>query len=206
MKNKNKNKNKNLILNIILFSSLVLLTGNANAAPGIGTMFSNFSASSIALSKLVQYSSFIIGLFLVLNSIFKFSQLGSNPQLSPKTPIVMFFVGIGIFTLTNSVNMVLSTMALGAAPAADWVPPVNGSMPAEAKAAIEGVLLFIRLVGYISFIRGWLLINQYGNGKEGTLGRGLTHLAGGVAAINANITAKILANSFAPGSNLASIL
>jgi hypothetical protein len=75
----------------------------------------------------------------------------------------------------------------------------GSGVTAQAQAAMVGVLTFIRLIGYIAFIRGWLLINQAGQGKDGTLGRGITHIFGGAAAINVQITAGILANTFAPG-------
>lgn len=191
-------KQNNVLFTIVALSAL-LVPGYAQAAPSAGDMFANFTASAKALTMLVQYASYAIGIFLILNSIFKFSQLGSNPQMSPKVPITMFFVGVGIFALTSSLQVVQQTMAMGSGPGAQFMAaPSSGG--AAMAAAINGVLYFIRLVGFIAFIRGWLLLNQAGNGKEGMIGRGLTHLGGGVAAINVDITARILFATFAPGT------
>lgn len=192
--NKNNMKNKNLIYAIFF----LLLSSNAHAAPGIGEMFANFQGSAEAIIRLIKASSYLIGLFLIASSIFKFTQLGGQSQVTLKTPIIMFLSGIGIFALTGSISVVSQSLAMGEGPGSILMPSSTG-MAASASSAILGVLTFIRMVGYLAFIRGWLLLNQHGQGKEGTLGRGLTHIAGGVAAINVTITAKILANTFAPG-------
>lgn len=195
----NKNNKNNNYWAMLGVASLMLMPLESHAmSVGVDAMFANFSASSVALTRLVKYVSYIIGLFFVVNAILKFSQLGSNQQLTPKVPLTMFFVGISIFSLTSVVNMATATMAMGSGPGAVLMPsgPAFGAVTA---AGLQGVFLFIRLVGYIAFIRGWLLLNQAGQGKEGTVGRGLTHIFGGVAAINITVTAKILANTLAPG-------
>ena len=186
--------------NFFFTLALLLVLADANAAPGIGTMFANFQGSAEAIIKLIKTSSYVIGLFLVAGSIFKFTQLGQG-QMTIKTPLMMFFSGIGIFALTGTVSIATQTLAMGNGPGSLLMPSAPG-MNAAASAAILGVLTFIRMVGYLAFVRGFLMLNQHGQGKEGTLGRGLTHIFGGVAAINVAITAKILGNTFAPGLTL----
>ena len=182
---------------ILSFLVLSLFLANSAHAQDIGTMFANFTASSEAIIKLVQAVSIIIGVYLVIGSIFKFVQLDRG-QIGLKTPLIMFLSGIGIFALSGSIAVVTQTMAMGNGPG-NILLPNSSKMSAQTSAALLGVLTFIRMVGYIAFVRGWLLINQHAQGKEGTLGRGLTHIFGGVAAINVVVTAKILANTFAPG-------
>jgi len=178
------------------------VTGSASscsATVNLNSMFCNFKESAEAITKLIKYSSWIIGLYLVISSVFKFSQLGSNPQMSPKIPIVTFFVGIGVFSLTGAVSIAMETMAMsGANGAGAFLAPKAGVGDFTAG-GILGVLTFIRMVGYLAFVRGFLLLNQAGLGKEGVLGRGLTHIFGGAAAINVQGTADILANTLAPG-------
>jgi hypothetical protein len=198
MNKNNKNNNYWAILGLTVLMLMPLESQAAGMSAGVDAMFANFRDSSVALTRLIKYISYIIGLFFVINSIHKFSQLGSNQQLTPKVPITMFFVGVSIFSLTSVVNLAPATMAMGAGPGTILMPsgPAFGAVTA---AGLQGVFLFIRLVGYIAFIRGFLLLNQAGQGKDGTVGRGLTHIFGGVAAINITITAKILANTLAPG-------
>lgn len=176
--------------------------GYANGPQGanIGSMFAAFTDSAVELSRLVNVGGYIIGGYLILNSIFKFTKINQQGG-SLKGAITMFVCGIALFAITGSVDIALSTIALGTTEGPGSVLKAAGTdgMPAEMVAAITGVLTFIKLIGYIAFVRGWLLLNAAGNGKDGAFFRGLTHIFGGVAAININITAKILANTIAPG-------
>lgn len=190
--------NKKLIPLIAL--GLCLLTPQAFAQNvNISTMFAAGTASFAAITKLVQYSSYLIGIFLVVGSIFKFSQLGTNPQMTAKTPIVMFLIGSCIFALTGSISVVSQTFSMGAVGPGNALMPAAAGLDASVSAAMTGVLTFIKMIGYVAFIRGWLMLNAAGQGKEGMINRGLTHLGGGVACINIPIFAKILAATFAPG-------
>jgi intracellular multiplication protein IcmC len=186
------------IKNFIYALSFMALMNSAYAAPGIGEMFANFQGSAEAIIRLIKAAAYIMGLYLIVGSIFKFTQLSGQGQTTLKMPLIMFLSGVGIFALTGSLSVASQTLAMGNGPGSLLMPSGAG-MNAATSAAILGVLTFIRMVGYLAFIRGWLLLNQHGQGKEGTLGRGLTHIGGGVAAINVTITAKILANTFAPG-------
>ena len=188
--------------NLIYALSFLMIINSAYAAPtpGIGEMFANFQGSAEAIIRLIKASAYIMGLYLIVGSIFKFTQLGQG-QMTLKTPLMMFFSGIGIFALTGTISIASQTLAMGNGPG-ELLMPSGGGLNAAASAAMLGVLTFIRMVGYLAFVRGFLMLNQHGQGKEGTLGRGLTHIFGGVAAINVTITAKILANTFAPGLKL----
>lgn len=198
--------NNNLLRIILVIMTLILFTFSSDVyAQGVmqnvATAFANGNAAFESLIRLTKISAYIMGLFLVIGSVVKLSQLGTNPQVTPKAPLIMFISGIAIFALVGVVSIVSQTMAMGDGPGSILVPESNG-ITAGTKAAIEGVLTFVRLLGYIAFIRGWFLVNQYGMGKDGTLGKGLTHILGGVAAINVQITAGILSNTFFPGLNL----
>lgn len=194
--------NKFLLPSFLVFISLLVSTdamAQTNSL-SLDSVFGNFTSSSQALTRLVEASSKVMGVFFVISSIFKFAQLGSNPQMSPKVPLTMFFVGIGLFVLPNSLSVVQETMSMGSGGPGSILVPQGATLGKLTQTGITGVLFFIRLIGYIAFVRGWLLLNQAGQGKEGTLGRGLTHIFGGVAAINSQITAQIIANSI--GFNL----
>lgn len=166
----------------------------------IGSMFANGTASFLALISLVKYMSYLIGLFLVINAIFKLSKLGTDPQTSPKAPIVSFVVGVAVFSLVGAISIMSTSLAMGNGPGDILLSSSGSSWTTQTLAALTGVLTFIRLLGYIAFVRGWLMINAAAQGgRDGSIGRGLTHLFGGVAAINIQVTAKILATTFAPG-------
>ncbi len=189
-----------LFMAILMTFAISLGYAEGPAGPNIGSMFASFTTSAVELSKLVNVGGYIIGGYLIINSIFKFTKVNQQGG-SLKGAITMFVCGIALFAITGSVGIALSTMSLGDTSGPGTVLQAVGTdgMPAEMKAAITGVLTFIKLIGYIAFIRGWLLLNAAGNGKDGAFFRGLTHIFGGVAAININITAKIVGNTIAPG-------
>jgi hypothetical protein len=196
---------KNKFLQLFALTSIMFLLPVSSYAAGVtlDSMFANFSDSGLAIIKLIQVAARVIGLYLVIGSIFKFVQLGAgNGQVTPKVPIMMFFTGIAIFVLGGSVTVFMQTMAMSGGPGDVLAPPVSGGIGKWTAGGIRGVLIFIQMIGYIAFIRGWLMLNQHAQGKDGMMGRALTHLFGGVAAINIGFTAKMLANTFAPGLTL----
>lgn len=189
---------------MIIFGILGLLAFGAEPAFAQGSivnMFANGLASFEALIRLVKLTAAIIGLFLIINSIYKFSQMGSDPKITAKIPIVMFLCGVGIFAVVATTGVITNTLAVGTnGPGKLLINSANikgGEVTAQALLAI---VTFIRLLGYIAFIRGWIIINDYSQGKQqASLAKGLTHLCGGVFAINITNTAGLLANTFAPG-------
>jgi len=199
-----KNLNKILTLAIILGLG-VFLAPEAMAETTIASMFANGTKTWIAAQKLVIFFGYIMGAYLIVGAVMKMPQL-SDPQarVSPKTPIAMFFVGIFLFTLMGMLEAVTVTMSMGSGPGSALIGQVSGS--GTMAAAITGVLTFIRLIGYIAFVRGWLMLNQTAQGKDGVMGRALTHILGGVAAINVKTTAYMLAATFAPGIPISTFL
>lgn len=60
------------------------------------------------------------------------------------------------------------------------------------------VVAIIRLVGYIAFFRGWLLLVKVGNGQQhqGSMSKGIVHMIGGILAVNIITTWEILRATF----------
>lgn len=188
-----------LLLLALACDSVFAQTGGTSGV-NIQSMFANFKSSGDSLIRLTQVAAYMIGVFLVMGSVFKFAQVGQG-QVTIRSPIIMFFAGIALIALTGTLAVLTQTMSMGSGPG-NILMPSGGGLAASKAQAIMGVLTFIRLIGYIAFIRGWLLINQYGAASQpqpGLLSKALIHMVGGVAAINVQITAKILANTFAPG-------
>lgn len=200
-----KNYKKRLSQLFILFGIVILgFQAEAQSSVNLSTMFANFASSGSALIKLTYYVSGIMGAFLCVSSVFKLVQVygGTGGQLSVKTPIVTFFAGVALIAFTSTLNTIDSTLAMSGGGAGDVLMGGGSSASATLSAAMNGVLTLIQLIGYISFVRGWLLINQYGQGKNEAFGKAMIHLIGGALAINVVWTANILANTLAPGLNL----
>ena len=55
--------------------------------------------------------------------------------------------------------------------------------------------MFVQLLGVIAFVRGLLILKSIGENKDGALGRAMTHIFGGAAAMNISWAITMLANS-----------
>ena len=172
----------------------------------VASMFVAFQPSVQSLIKLTIAISMIVGLYLIISSIHKMAQLGDTGGQRGETikgPLIMFFCGIALFGLMLSLRTVGETIMMGSGPGNFLMP--SGVVGGQSAAAIVAIMWFIRLVGFIAVVRGFLLLNKHGQGHgpgQGELGRGLTHIFGGVMAIHVDKTAKILAATFTPGLTL----
>lgn len=199
MKNLKININKVWVVLFTMFASGQAFAQSTN----IGSMFVSFQPSIQALIKLVIAVSMIMGISLIINSIYQFAKLGEgNGQRGDgvKAPIFTFLSGIALFGLMLSLRTIGETIAMGSGPG-DFLMPSSSGTSTATQAIILAILWFVRLVGFIALVRGILLFYKYGQGQsnQGELGRALTHLFGGVMAIHIDSTARILAGTFAPG-------
>lgn len=187
--------NKKIIKSILIVLA-VFSTSFAYADGSVADMFANSKQAWIALSKLTQFIAVIIGFYLIIGAVIKFSNLGSSPQATAKQPIFMFLIGVALFAITPSISTVYVTMF--SEPMKTVLVPAGGggNCGPNTGDVMQSIFMFIKLVGIIAFIRGWLLLNQAAAGKEGMIGRGLVHIGGGVAAMNVVVVAKMLKATF----------
>lgn len=195
------NNKKIMLLGLAGLLTFTAQPAFAQATGNIVNMFANGMDSFNALIQLVKVGAGIIGLFLIINSIYKFSQMGTDPKITAKIPITMFFCGVGIFAVVATSGVLTNTLAVGVnGPGKLFINEANIKGDKITAQGLLAIVTFIRLLGYIAFVRGWIIINDYAQGKQqASLAKGLTHLCGGVFAINITATAGILATTFAPG-------
>ena len=75
------------------------------------------------------------------------------------------------------------------------------SIEGEWAAMFNTIVIYIRFIGFLAFIRGWFLIAHAGQPgvQPGTISKGLVHLVGGIMAINFVPLVKIIHNTVAVG-------
>lgn len=198
--NSKKSKFNLQIFFALLFS--VFFTESAyadSAAVNIGTMFANGSNLWVEGMQLARGVSFVAGMLISGAALFKLKEVGDG-RTQLKTPIIWAVAGAFLMALPGTIETATQTLSLGSNSAFSLLSNSHTtSGDAQVEAAVSGVLLFIKLVGHIAFVRGFFLLKEYGGGKEGTLGRAMTHIFGGAACINIETTFGILANTFYPG-------
>ena len=173
-------------------------------APSIDQMFANFGDSSVALMNLVRWSALPIGLFISFVALLRLKEYGEGGgRTKLSTPIFLAAIGAVLIAFPVATNIATETLALGAATGTSLSRVPSGGGAPGVAAAMEGIFLFVKLVGHIAFFRGFLIlknvVDDRGGGQQGGIGRALTHIFGGAAAINIEATVNALANTFAPG-------
>ncbi len=135
--------------------------------------------------------SYLSGILLLIVAI---SRLTKRMEDGPRGPAgmgtIMTFVAAGaLFSFGDSIgtfssslfgdNVVMSESSI------DPTIITDADDRERIQAVIEGVMVFVMLVGYIAFIRGWFVLKAFADGQQGaTVAQGLTFLIGGSLAIN----------------------
>lgn len=181
----------------LALSALIPTLAFAQATPDVGSMFANATSSIQAIINGMPWVGMIIGLALTFKSILAFRDWTENGgRTTLKTPIGLFMLGVLLVCLPGSINMFTETLDLGANTGVNLLSEGTTSSIAGVSAALTGVLLFVKLVGHIAVIRGLLILKRAAEGQQGgEMGRALTHIGGGAAAININTFLNILATT-----------
>lgn len=168
------------------------------ALPSIDVMIATAGSSIPPWIHLVQRFGYFLGVAFLIHSLFKFKAHSENPHQHPlHSALIVFLVGAALVGFMSAIGSVEDTLGFshgsGSPLAADYGGGGGGN-----SAMLAAVFAFVSLVGYIAFLRGWLLIKKMGDGREGgdALFRGITHILGGVAAIHVVDVAQMLGITF----------
>ena len=158
------------------------------------SMLRSLSHSYPPVVRLLQAGSYFTGMALISKAIFNLKQYGEmRVMMSANTdirgPLVLILVGAVLLYLPTSMDvMLLSTFGDNSILAYDVSTSVVGGQ------LLVNLLNFVRVVGFIAFVRGWWIMTALGSSHAppGTLTKALVHIVGGTFAINIVATMKIL--------------
>lgn len=190
----------NKIIKISLATLAFSIISTSAHAENVQEMFIAFSNSYSGIWKFMLGTSYLIGLFLMCASVFAWSKvMEGRSNMSLKVPISLFIVGTLIFQIKNALTVIEDTFSMahdGVLGAAGG----GGGGSAAGAGAVAAIMGFVQILGFIAFVRGFLILHKYNTGEQRDgLGRAITHIVGGAMAINIKWTAAMLADTFAPG-------
>ena len=156
----------------------------------------NFGVAIPQFAELVRVSMWIIGLLLMISAILKlrtFRDPGKERIVS-KCLWQMFFA---FLCLNINVALDSATMTVFAQSTSPLSYPTSGGGWANERISLVAhvVLIWIEFVGYIAFARGILILNRVKTKPEArdiSIGKGLTHIIGGVLCCNLSLFADYL--------------
>lgn len=149
--------------------------------------------------------SILIGIFMVIRGLVKGSTFGQNAKSSVPSIVANIVIGTVLYTVGTSLDSIMATVfgdsgvwnssVVTSAIAYDF-----GGDTQPFQQAVYAALTFFQLVGFIAFIRGWIIIRDAveGNGQK-TVAQGLTHIIGGVLAVNIYRFLDVMDTTFGTG-------
>lgn len=143
------------------------------------------------IENMLTAFAYLAGIALLIVGI---SRLTKRMEEGPKGPAgfgtIMTFISSGMLlnyassigAMTGSIfgnNQLMTRITIDS-------NVINNTTDALRVATVLGGLeVFVMLVGYVAFLRGWFVLKNFADGQQGaTLAQGLTFLFGGAIAIN----------------------
>jgi len=185
--------------------------GEVSEAEGLDQVVSNFVMNfKEPMISIVSVVAFLSGLFMVVSGLIKASKSGADPKnYSPH--IILTHIGFGAILLTigNMLPVVVASLFgtedVAKESALSWTKLENLVGPdsdlTQFETAVTSALFFVQIIGVIAFVRGWLILKKVVEGSgNASLTQGLTHIIGGVFAINIFEFLRVMDRTF--GTNL----
>lgn len=182
---------------LLLFVACLLLTA---CQPGIGIaqFFERFNFLAGDFQRLITGITYLIGLMFAYRAVYALKLYGEartmmSNHANVKAPAIYTFVAAVFLYLPTAVGTVNQAIF------GDGTPLGYSSLYIDhTRLYLTGILAFIRVIGLISFIRGWIYLAALAQqgGHQNSSGKALTHIVGGVLAYNIEATLELLHNSF----------
>lgn len=134
---------------------------------------------------------YLAGIILIMVGI---SRLLKSAQEGPRGPgglgTIMTFITAGaLFSLDSMLggwtSSLFGTNEVMSYANLQYTDGMDAAEIGHVHAVISGIVAFVAVLGFISFIRGWFIIRDVAEGnQQASLMAGLTHLFGGALAVN----------------------
>jgi intracellular multiplication protein IcmC len=187
---------------LFLCASLSGCLGGAQF-PDFQQMLVNLSTSFPPLWRMITALSYVFGMAFIMRGVYALKVYGEgrsmmSSQASMKVPLIYLIAGSALMFLPTMKSVLLaSTFGV-----TEQTPlSYYSSNPIWNEQAVQVLLQIVQLVGLISFVRGWFfLAHGAQQGGQSTFGKAMTHIIGGIFAINIEGTREMFMATFGVGS------
>lgn len=187
----------------VIFSFLLLAGCSGGPPPDFQSMLLHMQNSYPNVWRLITATAYVLGFFFAFRAVYTLKIYGEmrtmmSSNASLKGPIVYLLVAAAlIFSPTVFHTFMISTFGQ------PDVTPLSyaGHIKGWSKDATIALLGLVQIVGLIAFVRGWLYLARTaeGSGQPGNFGKGMTHIFGGLLAINIMGTWDVIKSTFGWG-------
>lgn len=186
------NATQNLLTNGNMAMSRVTLYNGTTAGGGgldgmLVALFLDIYEPLISLIFAFGYLAGLILVFVGISRILKTAQDGPRGPTSLGT--IMCFVIAGVLFSLSSIMGAFSNSMFESSTVATFAiletSSGDAAVDGHVLAMISTVLVFMSIIGYISFMRGFFIIKDVAEGSgQASLMAGVTHIFGGALAVN----------------------
>ena len=174
-------------LRIAILLSLFCLAGCGVNTPDIQVMLGNLNNSFPNLWRMVTAFAYVMGFAMAMRALYYMKIYGESRTMmsshsSIKTPVTYFVVAAALIFSPTMFQTLMQT-TFGYTSILDYQGPGTPGWTAE---NIRPLIHLVQFFGLLAFFRGWMYIARTGgqSSQPGTFGKGITHIFGGVLAIN----------------------
>lgn len=178
----------------------------AQSSIDIATLLQNIVTQLGPYERLVTGAAYLLGLMMIFRALFYLKVYGEqrtmmSNQASAKVPVTLMVTGTMMVYLPTAIKIFLSTTfgSESILSYQDWTGATSaGGM------TMNAIVRIIQFVGLVAFIRGVYIMSQAATGQSqgASFGKGLTHMIGGIGALNIVQTANILSATLGVNFNL----
>ncbi len=188
--------------NALFLLSCLLLSGCGDSSKyaSVEHMLLTMTDQFPNIYRLITALAYLMGIAFIFRGVYQLKVYGDlrtmmSVQTNFKATMMVFFAGTALlYAPTAFKSMMLSTFAT-----TDVLDPMSYA-PAHNLSTLlasRAVLLFVQLIGTISFIKGWVSLTHVSNPNgRSSMGKAVTHIVAGLLAINIEGTREILKASF----------
>lgn len=170
------------------------------------SILANIAESLISVQKLISAWAYLIGIAFVMKAVYSLKVYGEQRSMmssnsSIKEPVMYLFAGSLLLFFPTGFQVMMNTV-FGYSSVLQYAPlssqsPILSALFGQSSQIGQYLAIIIQTIGGFSFVRGWVLIARsaaQGQPPGGT-GKGLTHVFGGVLAMNIVGTLQVLNNT-----------
>jgi len=155
--------------------------------PNVYDILNNIYANLPNLFRFVTGGSVLIGFWFMLRAVYQLRMYGElRTMMASQTniagPLLFLIAGISLMYWPSLMQTMMSTVFAYTSP----LSYTQDSSSETFNMAIKVCGGIIQFVGFIAFIRGWILLTGYGqqSSRGPVVGKGLAHILSGICAVN----------------------
>ena len=200
----NRLVNRQLLIVSFLLMCLLPLASAYAVDIDFNKMLFAMKRHSGPIIRFIVATAYVIGLWFIFGAIVTLKKLGQQTMMQHQSisgPLIKLIVGLLLLYLPGVIDVSLWTIwgyGVGEESLMTYEPGLSDPFgPAK-----EGAIAIVRVVGYVSFVRGFVILSRSGaqsGAQPGTFGKGLMHIIGGMLAINIVGTIRIISNTLGFG-------